>query len=76
MNTVESRKVVSRGTLVEAALAIVLLAGLAAWLWLPARVPQGQQPLTTLEAPAAPQFAAAFDDAPAGPRLVLLLSPT
>jgi len=76
MNPVASRKVVSRGTLVEAALAVVLLAGLAAWLWLPARVPQGQQPLTTLEATTTPQFAAAFDDAAAGPRLVLLLSPT
>ena len=76
MNTINTRKAVSRGTLVEAALAAVLLAGLAAWLWLPPRVPQGQSPLTTIEAPAVPQFAAAFDDAPAGPRLVLLLSPT
>lgn len=76
MNTTETRKLVNRRTLVDAALLAVILAGVAVWLWLPARVPQGQQPLTTLEAPAAPQFAAAFDDAPAGARLVLLLSPT
>ncbi len=76
MNTIETRKPVNRGLLIEAALLALVLAGFAAWLWFPARVPQGQQPLTTLDAPAAPQFAAAFDDAPAGPRLVLLLSPT
>jgi len=76
MNTVETRKALNRGTLVEATILVVVLAGLAAWLWFPARVPDGQQPLTTLEASTAPQFAAAFDDAPAGSRLVLLLSPT
>jgi len=76
MNTTETRKPASRSPWIDAALLAVILAGVAAWLWLPARVPQGQQPLTTLEAPAAPQFAAAFDDAPAGARLVLLLSPT
>ncbi|HKM89311.1 MAG TPA: hypothetical protein VJX29_01755 [Candidatus Acidoferrales bacterium] len=76
MNTIETRKPLNRGLLIEAALLALVLAGAAAWLWLPARVPQGQQPLTTLDAPAAPQFAAAFDDAPAGARLVLLLSPT
>jgi hypothetical protein len=76
MNAIDSKKPLSRGALVEAALLVVLLAGLAAWLWLPARVPQGQQPLTTLESSSASQFVAAFDDAPAGARLVLLLSPT
>ena len=76
MTTIETRKPVNRRTLIDAALLAVILAGVAAWLWIPPRVPQGQQPLTTLEAPAVPQFAAAFDDAPAGARLVLLLSPT
>jgi hypothetical protein len=60
-------------------LCAVLAAGLAilaAWLWLPARVPEGQQPLTTLHDAQTPEFAAAFDGAPSAARLVLLVSPT
>lgn len=49
---------------------------LGAYLWLPASVPPGQLPLTRLTANHAGEFAAAFDAPPAGPRLVLLLSPT
>jgi hypothetical protein len=61
-------------------LAVALLASglafLAGWLWFPSRVPEGQQPLITLTNENASEFAAAFDQTPAAPRLVLLVSPT
>lgn len=49
---------------------------LGAYLWLPASTPPGQQPLMRLSAGNAEEFAAAYDAASAGKRLVLLLSPT
>jgi len=47
-----------------------------AYLWFPAPTPAGQHPLTRLSSSNAGEFAAAFDAAPAGHRVVLLLSPT
>jgi hypothetical protein len=52
------------------------LAVLAAYLWIPVRTPAGQRRLVTLSAPGDDEFTGAFDAAPVGPRLVLLLSPT
>jgi len=69
-------KSATRRPLVAAALLAVVLAAGAAWLWLPAGVPAGQQPLTILEAATVPDFVAAFDEAPAAAHLVLLVSPT
>ncbi|HXZ21018.1 MAG TPA: hypothetical protein VEG63_13790 [Candidatus Acidoferrales bacterium] len=60
----------------RALVALAVLAALAAYLWAPGRTPLGQPPLVTLSAASVPEFAAAFDAAPAGPRLVLLVSPT
>lgn len=66
----------NKRTLLPASVAAAVLAALAGYLWIPGRTPAGQQPLVTLRAPDVPEFAAAFDAAPAGPRLVLLVSPT
>ncbi len=57
--------------------AIVVLMGLAAaYLWGPAAVPAGQEPLTVLSKSGLSEFASAFDRDADVPRLVLLLSPT
>lgn len=57
--------------------AVVVLAGLAAaYLWGPAAVPAGQEPLTVLSNASLSEFATAFDRDADVPRLVLLLSPT
>lgn len=58
-----------------AAIAIVLALG-AAYLWGPAAVPAGQEPLTVLSDADLREFASAFDGNAEVPRLVLLLSPT
>jgi hypothetical protein len=55
---------------------VVLVLLLAWYLWGPASVPPGQEPLTVLSEQNIPQFQAAFDSAGDTPRLVLLLSPT
>ncbi|HEX8764305.1 MAG TPA: hypothetical protein VF740_04055 [Candidatus Acidoferrum sp.] len=54
----------------------ILLALAAAYLWGPASVPAGQEPLTVLSNAGLNQFASAFDRDADVPRLVLLLSPT
>lgn len=57
--------------------AVVVLGGLAAaYLWGPAAVPAGQEPLTVLSNANLREFASAFDRDANIPRLVLLLSPT
>ena len=61
---------------VAAGVVALALALLGAWLWFPASVPRGQQPLTTLQGSNVSEFASAFDQAPAGARLVLLVAPT
>jgi len=61
------------GTALAAAVAAFLL---GAYLWFPAPTPLGQQPLTRLSNSNAAEFAAAFDAAPIGHRVVLLFSPT
>ena len=53
-----------------------LLLLVAAYLWGPSSVPQGQPPLLTLTAGNFSQFEAAFDGDRSVPRVVLLLSPT
>lgn len=58
-----------------AAIAIVLALA-AAYLWGPAAVPAGQEPLTVLSNAGLNEFASAFDRDGEVPRLVLLLSPT
>jgi hypothetical protein len=65
-----------RRTILAVALLASGLAFLAGWLWFPSHVPEGQQPLVTLSDANASEFTAAFDQAPAAPRLVLLVSPT
>lgn len=54
----------------------ILLALAAAYLWGPASVPAGQEPLTVLSNKGLGEFASAFDRDAEVPRLVLLLSPT
>jgi hypothetical protein len=54
--------------------ALLLSAGV--YLWGPSKAPLAQQPLSILTAASFSEFEAAFDSAPDGPRLVLLLSPT
>jgi hypothetical protein len=53
-----------------------LLLSVAAYLWSPSSVPQGQPPLLTLTAATVSEFETAFDADSSGPRVVLLLSPT
>jgi hypothetical protein len=53
-----------------------LLVSVAAYLWGPSSVPQGQPPLLTLTAGNLSEFEAAFDGDTHIPRVVLLLSPT
>lgn len=54
----------------------ILLALAAAYLWGPASVPAGQEPLTLLSNAGLHEFRSAFDRDADVPRLVLLLSPT
>ena len=58
-----------------AAVAIVLALA-AAYLWGPASVPAGQEPLAVLSNADLREFTSAFDRDADVPRLVLLLSPT
>jgi hypothetical protein len=53
-----------------------LLVLVAAYLWGPSSVPQGQPPLLTLTAANFSEFETAFDSEPSVLRVVLLLSPT
>jgi hypothetical protein len=55
--------------------AILLVLGVA-YLWGPASVPPGQEPLFTLSTSTFSEFEEAFDANADVPRLVLLLSPT
>ena len=57
-------------------LAAVLALLAIAYLWGPATVPAGQQPLVTLSSANFAEFEKAFDADAAAPRLLLLLSPT
>jgi hypothetical protein len=54
----------------------ILLALAAAYLWVPASVPAGQERLTVLSNAGLNEFASAFDRDAEVSRLVLLLSPT
>ena len=61
----------------------ILVAGIAvfmllaiSYVWGPASVPAGQEPLTVLSSADLREFAAAFDHDAEAARLVLLLSPT
>ena len=59
-----------------AGVAAALLLLVAAYLWGPSSVPQGQPPLLTLTAENFSEFETAFDSDTSVPRVVLLLSPT
>ncbi|MGH9534508.1 MAG: hypothetical protein ACRD2E_06590 [Terriglobales bacterium] len=48
----------------------------AFYLWAPGRTPEGQKPLLTLTPGNLATFTTSFAAAGAGPRVVLLLSPT
>lgn len=58
-----------------AAIMLVLLLAVV-YLWGPASVPPGQEPLMVLSNTDLREFAASFDSDSDVPRLVLLLSPT
>lgn len=60
--------------LIGIAVAALLLAGV--YLWGPSKTPAGQPPLFVLSASNFGEFQSAFDSAPDGPRIILLLSPT
>ncbi|HLH07912.1 MAG TPA: hypothetical protein VKW78_11800 [Terriglobales bacterium] len=59
-----------------AAVVAALLLLMAAYLWGPSSVPQGQPPLLMLTAGNFIEFETAFDGDTSVPRVVLLLSPT
>ena len=64
-------------TVVALAVVMVLGAGAFAWLKLsPRRVPEGQPPLSTLEAGSLADFRATFNAAEGEIRVLALLSPT
>jgi len=63
-------------TLLAALVILSLAAALGGYLWTPGRTPAGQPPLVTLTVAAVQEFVAAFDAAPSGPRILLLVSPT
>jgi hypothetical protein len=63
--------------LIAAAAAMVVCVSLFAWLRLePRRVPQGQPPLTTLDAASLPAFRTAFNAGDGEVRVLAMLSPT
>jgi hypothetical protein len=63
-----------RKAIIAGVVALLLL--VAAYLWGPSSVPQGQPPLLTLTAGNFSEFETAFDGDTSFPRVVLLLSPT
>jgi len=63
-----------RVVIVAVAAVVLLLA--VVYLWGPASVPPGQEPLTVLSNADLREFAAAFDSDADVSRMVLLLSPT
>lgn len=64
-----------RKAIIAGVLAALLLL-VAAYLWGPSSVPQGQPPLLTLTAENFSEFETAFDGDTSVPGVVLLLSPT
>ena len=64
-----------RKAIIAGVMAALLLL-LAAYLWGPSSVPQGQPPLLTLTVGDFIKFETAFDGDTSVPRVVLLLSPT
>jgi hypothetical protein len=64
-----------RKAIIAGVVAAVLLL-VAAYLWGPSKVPQGQPPLLTLTAANFSEFETAFEADTSVPRVVLLLSPT
>jgi len=68
---------VKRALLVTCAMAVLLVAGAAAWLrWAPRQVPAGQPSLVTLDTDWLPGFRAAFNGSRGEVRVLVLLSPT
>jgi hypothetical protein len=63
-----------KATIAGVVAALLLL--VAAYLWGPSSVPQGQPPLLTLTARNFSEFVTGFDGDTSVPRVVLLLSPT
>ena len=64
-----------RKAIIAGVMAALLLL-VAAYLWGPSSVPQGQPPLLTLTARNFCEFETAFNGDSSAPRVVLLLSPT
>lgn len=66
-----------KGVLIVAAGVVVLGAAALAWVtFAPRRVPEGQPPLSTLDAGSLPDFRKEFNAGEGRARLLVLLSPT
>lgn len=64
----------TKAWIVGAVSLLLVLAGV--YLWGPSVAPPAQKPLTALSSANFGEFESAFDAASAGPRLLLLVSPT